>query len=117
MNNQRHAIILLKIGLSFVFLYTAFHGLYSPELYAVWVPSRVAYAMGPYLNFFLYGFFLLEFFLALFVFSKTWSSRVAIVMAFLLIIITAMNYAKLDILFRNIGLICMALALYVIQKK
>lgn len=117
MNNQRYTIILLKIGLSFVFLYTAFHGLYSPELYAIWVPSRVAYAMGPHLNFLLYGFFLFEFFLALFVFSKTWSSRAALAMALLLAMITAMNYFKIDILFRNIGLICMALALYVIQKK
>ena len=115
--DQAISLFFLRAGLVFVLLYAAITGLLHPEKYVKWVPPQIIDALSLHLPFFLNVFFGVEIVLALLLISKRWAYLGALVAAILLTGITLLNVDALDIVFRNVGLVCAALALYFFERQ
>lgn len=112
-------IYILRFGIAFVFGYAAITGLMLPEKYMKWVPASLLQGLNPYLTLhqFLFLFFIFELLLVVLIISGYDARLGALVMAILLLVITALNYKAFDIVFRNIGLICAALSLAILERR
>jgi hypothetical protein len=108
-SNIRAAKIILRWGLAFVFFYAAIAGLLHPDAWVGFFP-RFLHQTQDY-HPLLTSFSVFEIFLAAWLFwgkKLVWSSSIAVAM---LVGVVVPNFDSMPILFRDIGLIFMALAL------
>lgn len=105
----------LRIGLGLAFLYAAISAFLNPSLWINFIPVWVSYVLP--LNFFLLFFVVYQVLLSLWLFSgqKQFLAAVFSVVTFFLIIV--FNVTSLDIIFRDITLLCAALALVVVSPS
>lgn len=108
------SIFFLRLGFVFVFSYTAYEGILHPEHFAKWVHPSLITIAGAYINILLYFFFMLEIGLVLWLVSGTHTHLAALIIVSMLAGITLTNMDKFEIVFRNVGLVCAALALFVL---
>ena|SRR5258708_1705335 len=112
---NRTAVIILRWGLAFVFFYAAIASLINPQDWIGYVPEFVRGILPG--NMFLTLFSIFEIVLASFLFIGKQVAVASIVAALALAGVTIMNFNQLDVLFRDVGLAMMALALFELVKK
>lgn len=101
---------LLQLGLAFVFLYASLTTLVDPLQFATYVPSWLSMpGMGPMLR----CFACFELALAMALLTRRFARHAALVAVMTLVGITATNPDEFEVLFRNVAIICAALALAV----
>lgn len=108
MDTRTHFI--LRIGAAFAFLYPAYAAFIDPVSWAAYFPSFVR-SLPVHETVVLQGFGLIEIVLALWV---LWGRRIRIpasLMTFTLLAIVAVNLSQFDVVFRDISIACLTLAL------
>lgn len=110
------AIIVLRLGLAFVFAYPAVTGFMNPSAYATWIPDFVLGYLPVEAKIFLLFFFFTEVLLVLWLLSGKHGFWAAATCALLLFLITIPNFHMLGVLFRNVGLFSAAVALALLEK-
>ncbi len=108
--SERTAHLLLRVGVAFAFLYPPFAAIADPVSWISYFPDFVrAIPIDSLLL--LHGFGAIEVLLALWVLSG-WKIRIpATIMTVMLLGIVVFNWASIDVLFRDISLVTMTLAL------
>lgn len=101
---------LLRIGLAFVFGYAAIASLIQPLVWAGFLPSFIVNVVDPMLA--LRGIAIFEIILALWLLSGKYVQCAAVLAALTLTGIILMNPHQLIVTFRDVGLLCAALALF-----
>lgn len=112
-SNPAH--FLLRLGLSYVFLFVAISTLLNPNSFAHYVPQFVGQLIPANLFLIVYGVF--EVFLALWLLSGLKTLYAALIAAAILFVLTALNFNDFGILFRNVAIFYAALALAVLSAK
>lgn len=112
MRNSFLAAWFLRIGLAFVFLYAAIAAFIEPSVWLGYLPAFVANSSSGL--FLLHTFSVIELPLAGWLLSgkKTWWAASVAALMFAGIIVA--NFASMDIIFRDIGLLLAAIALGVL---
>jgi uncharacterized membrane protein YphA (DoxX/SURF4 family) len=104
------AHLLLRVGLAFAFIYPPYAALSDPVSWAAYFPPFV-HALPMSTLVLLHAFGALEVAIALWLLSG-WRIRVPAALAALMLLgIVAFNWAQLDVLFRDLSLAAVALAL------
>ncbi len=114
-NNARTASIILRWGLAFVFFYTAVSSLRHPADWVGFFPHFLRTIFSD--HFLLAGFSAVEIILAVWLFmgrKLLWSSGIS---AILLAGILIFNLDVFDIVFRDVGLLFAALALFELSRS
>ena len=113
-NNQAVAGWLLRLGLAFVFLYAASGTLMHPHLWQGFLPSFVQ--DFSFVGLILKGLALYEIALAVWLLSGKFLRYAGLLCAATLAGIILAQPSDLIVTFRDVGLVCMALALAAIEK-
>jgi len=110
-NKEKLVSFFLRIGLVVVFIYAGVSSLVSPQNWIGFFPSflRVSWT--------LVLFSLYEIILGLWILSNRRVFYAAVISAISMFFIVAFNLALMDLVFRDIGLFFMAVALAVLSKK
>lgn len=111
---MKQAMLLLRIGLAFVFLYAALSSFLEPLNWVGYIPSWVRGIVPEELL--LTGFSVFEIVLALWLLSGKYTFVAALVSAGVLFGLTVVNLAILDVVFRDVGLVFAALALALLAR-
>lgn len=112
--------LLLRLGVAFAFLYPPISALYNPDSWLGYLPEFArlsARALGVSDLFFLHAFGVVEVILALWILSGRkifWPSTTATV---LLITIVAFNPFQFEVLFRDLSIAAMSLALAISARQ
>jgi len=112
MHREQFISIILRVGLAFAFLYPAIAALFDPVSWGGYIPSYVR-DFVPFIpkEIVLHIFGAIEAILALWVLSG-WKIKIpALLMAGILIAIVALHTRQFEILFRDLSIAAMALAL------
>ena len=112
MPREKQISILLRLGLAFAFLYPAIAAFFDPTSWIGYFPQFIKEAISNEILL-LHSFGAIEVILALWILSGWkifYSSAIA---AFFLLAIVAFNWPQLDILFRDISIVAIALTLAV----
>jgi uncharacterized membrane protein YphA (DoxX/SURF4 family) len=116
MRHEQSAFVALRIGAAFAFLYPSIQALYDPVSWLGYFPHFIR-ALPIDSLVLLHGFGAIEVVLALWILSG-WKIRIPAVLATLMLLgIVAFNWAELDIVFRDISLAFMTLALALWPKQ
>ena len=108
------ARLLLRIGAAFAFLYPPVAALIDPVSWISYIPPTVRELVNPLV--FLHTFGAIEVILALWVLSG-WRIRIpAFLMTAILVVVAATNWSELPVLFRDLSLAMMTLALAVLPE-
>ena len=102
--------LLLRVGLAFVFGYASISAFLDPNAWIGFFPQFLKNIFPNQIL--LYSHSLAEIILAIWLLSGKWTKYAAAVSALALLSIIIFNLGSLDIIFRDIGLFFMALALY-----
>lgn len=113
-NSDRLASLLLRLGLAFSFLYAAIAAFFDPFSWIGFFPS-FAHAIIPNDTLLLSMFGLIETAVALWLLSGKRTLLPSIAASLLLVGIVVFNRNSMDILFRDVALVFMALALAVMN--
>lgn len=114
MNSPRKiAILFLKVGVAFAFLYPAFSALFNPNLWVGYVPSWVDLFVSR--EIFLFLFSVSEIFVGLGVLFIN-RAYPAIIAGLILLTIVAFNPGEFPVIFRDLSIACMAFALAFLTK-
>lgn len=112
---NKSAVTILRWGLAFVFFYAAVASLLSPLNWIGYFPDFLR-AVVP-ARWLLTGFAIYEIILAIFLFTGRKIVWVSPLTAITLVGIAVFNLNILDVTFRDVGLIFMALGLYELVKE
>ena len=117
MNQQKVTVasIILRLGLTFVFFFAAATSLLSPESYSKFVPTLVTQFVP--VNVFLMAYGVFEILLGLWLLSGKGSFYSGMLAALLLFTLTVFNLQEINILFRNVAIICAALSLVALSRE
>jgi len=116
MNSTRNVHTLLRLGLSFSFIYPAISALFNPYAWVGYFPSFLA--MIPVESLILLHVFgVIEIALALWILFGKNIHIPAIIAAFLLFLIIVFNWKQMDVVFRDIPILFIAVALVIMHKK
>ncbi|MDP2594077.1 MAG: DoxX family membrane protein [bacterium] len=109
-SSPQTAHLALRVGLAFAFLYPPYAALSDPVSWAAYFPAFVhALPISPLIL--LHAFGVLEVVIALWILSG-WRIRFPAALAALMLLgIVAFNFSQLDVLFRDLSLAALALAL------
>jgi len=113
--NRRLATLSLRLGLAFVFTYAAILGFSAPEGWASYFPGFIFEILPERIV--VFGFAIFESILSiwfLFGWKNHWAALVGVVVLVATIIF---NLDLMVIVFRNIGLVFAALALFFLSQK
>lgn len=113
---QNKTIILLRLGLAFVFAYAGLGVLIAPENWLGYIPLFVKNILGGYTDVFLSLHAVFELILAAWLLWGKWIRWAALIAFLDLLAITVFNLSLIDIVFRDVGLAFAALALYFLRK-
>ena len=102
---------LLRIGLAFVFFYAAISSLLFPENWIGFFPSFLK------LNWILFLFSVYEILLGLWLLSNKYVFYASIISALTLFFIVAFNLTLFDLVFRDVAIFFMAVALATLSKE
>ncbi len=102
-------LILIRLGLSFVFVYAAISMSLDPQGYSHYVPRLIQQIISVEIFLHVFGFF--EIVLSLWLLSGKLGLYSAALSALILISLTVSNIDSFNVLFRNVGIIFGALAL------
>lgn len=105
----------LQYGLAFVFLYVAVAGFIAPSNWVGFIPSWLSGFGDPIMM--LYGHLVLDAVTGMWLVINVKPRWAAILASINLVGIIAVNLSALDIIFRDVGLLCMAIALAYIGKR
>lgn len=105
---------LLRSGLAIVFLYAAISSLLSPDRWVGFVPGFMENIISR--ENFLIIFSIYEIILSVYLLSNRRIFLVSILSSITLLFILAINVVQLDILFRDIAILFMSLALLALSK-
>lgn len=111
MHNPRLVNILLRISIASVLLYAAFGSILQPYNWVGYFPPFIKTMVNE--NVLLWGFSIFQLVLAVWVLSGWKQFFAAGVSALLLLVIIAVNYTQMDILFRDFAIFFAAGALVV----
>jgi hypothetical protein len=113
-----HVSLLLRVGLAFSLIYPAVAAFYTPTSWIGFFPSFVQDIVGndEALTYLLHGFGVLEIVLGLWILTGRNIFYPSTAVAWILFFIVAFNISLLDILFRDIPIMLMALALALMHK-
>ena len=108
-NKELTVSFLLRLGLAVAFLYASLSALLNPSLWSTYIPLWVQSLIPP--NIFLYIFSTYQFLLSLWLLfgKKTYYASLLSCLTLLPIII--FNVLALDIIFRDVAILCSAIAL------
>ncbi len=110
MSGERSAHLALRVGVAFAFLYPPIAALFDPISWAAYFP-QFFHALPISITLILHSFGVLEAILALWILSG-WNIRPpAIAATVLLVSIVAFNLNQMDVVFRDLSIAAMALAL------
>ncbi len=110
MRREQFAFVILRTGAAFAFLYPPLRALQDPVSWLGYFPHFIR-ALPIDSLVLLHGFGAVEIILALWILSG-WRIRIpALLATIMLLAIVAFNVADLDIVFRDISIACMTLAL------
>lgn len=115
LDQEKAAILLLRLGLAFVFSFAAFTALTHPENYFKYVPTFISNLVP--INLFLLVHGIGEILLSIWLLTGKWTFWAAFASAILLFIVTLANLTEINILFRNVAIITGALALASLKIK
>ena len=107
--------LLLRIGLAFVFAYAGISALRFPEAWIGFVPGIVTHFVGA--KVFLTLISILQLLLAGALLIGKYVRYAAILATLFLLGLTLFNLSSLIVTFRDVGLICMAAALFFMEDK
>lgn len=119
---ERAAHFLLRVGTAFAFLYPPIRAVFDPITWLGYVPSFVR-ALPAKLGFavdslsLLHAFGIAEIMLAIWILFGRNIRIPAFIATFVLLVIVALNPADIDVVFRDISIAMMALALAVWPKQ
>jgi hypothetical protein len=102
--------LLLSAGLAFVFAYAAYGSLTHPQEWLGYVPAFLTHLATPLTLVRLIAVF--ELLLAVWLLSAKYHKYAALLSALMLAGIILTNWSQLIVTFRDVGLLCMALALF-----
>ena len=115
MPGQKIAIILLRLGLAFVFFYAAIASFTSPDDWIGFFPMFVKNILPA--QFLLTAFSLYELILGFWLLSGRWPVLSAALSALSILGIIVFNFGAMDIVFRDVGLFFAALALALLNRN
>jgi uncharacterized membrane protein YphA (DoxX/SURF4 family) len=105
--------LMLRLGLGFVFMYAAVASLLQPLEWSGFLPSPLAKVLHPTLAVRLLAVF--EIILALWLLSDRYRRYAAALATLMLAGVILANLSQLFVTFRDVGLLCAALALFFIE--
>lgn len=113
-----HVSLLLRVGVAFSLIYPAVSGFFTPDAWVGYFPAFVLTLLGSeeMLTYLLHGFGILEIVLGLWILAGRNIFYPAVASTVILFLIVAFNISLLDILFRDIPIMLMALALALMAK-
>lgn len=110
MTHERRAHLALRVGVAFAFLYPPVAAVFDPVSWLAYFPRFLRAApIDPLVL--LHGFGAVEIALALWVLSGKHIRPPAILMTFMLLAIVAFNWRLADVVFRDLSIAAMTLAL------
>lgn len=114
-NPPKLASFILRISLALPFLYAAISSTLQPESWAGFLPSFIRNLLPVSLLLGAFSFY--QACLTFWLFSGWRTKEAALFASATMVAITLANITLLDIVFRDIGLLLAALALYILQIK
>ena len=115
-NKERMVSFLLRVGLASVFLYAALASFMDPETWATFLPKMLRDTFPDQILMFLFAFSIYELLLVAVLLLDTFVYWAAILSALTMIGIVVTNAAGMDVVFRDVAIMFMALALAVLKK-
>ncbi len=109
MSKTKVALILLRLGLAFVFFYAAIFSFLNPNDWIGFFPIFLRDFFGA--NFVLTSFSFYELVLSFWLLSGKWQFYAGLISAAIFLGIIVFNIGAMDIIFRDVGLFSAALAL------
>lgn len=108
--NPKAAVLVLRLGLAFVFAYAAISAFQTPDAWLPYMPSALTKLLHG--NESLHVFSIIQLALAVWLLLGKYVKLAAAVAALMLAGVVVSNFASMLIVFRDVGLLCMAAALY-----
>ena len=108
--------LVLRIGLAFAFLYPPISAFFDPFSWIGYFPN-IAHAIIPNDMLLLHTFGVFEVALALWILSGRGPFYSSSLAAFVLIVIVIFNYPQMDVLFRDLSIAAMAIALAISSTR
>ena len=109
-------MLLIRLGLAFVFIYFGIDKFFNPDIWGSYVPSTFANLLPFNLNTFMYLNGIFEIIIAILLFpQKTRRSAALLSVLFLVGIIISLPWSEISV--RDVGLLFMALALFFEKPK
>lgn len=109
--------LLLRIGVSFAFIYPAVSAWFNPYAWVGYFPSLMHVVIGQNDLLFLHMFGILELVIAFWILSGKHILLPILAASLLLFLIIAFNLNQFDVLFRDVPILLMTLALLLSQTK
>ncbi|MBI2048182.1 MAG: hypothetical protein HYT27_03505 [Parcubacteria group bacterium] len=107
--------LILRLGLAFSFLYPAISAFFNPFAWIGYFP-QFAHALIPNDAFLLHSFGIVEIIIALWLLSGRRVFYPSIAAAVLLFLIVVFNFSQMDVVFRDLSIFAMAVALALLHK-
>ena len=108
--NNKYASLVLRFGLAFVFVYAAISSFRRPDVWIGYIPSFTTHLLSAKASLDAAG--VIQLILALALVIGKYVKYAALISGLLLAGIVVFNLSSLLITFRDVGLVCMAAALY-----
>ena len=116
MTQKDNVSLILRIGLAFAFIYPAIAAFFDPTSWIGYFPQFVKEII-PNEILLLNSFGAIEVILALWILSGWKIFYPSAIAALFLLTIVAFNWTQLDILFRDISIVAMAIALAILHRQ
>ena len=115
MEVDRLTSLILRVGVALTFFYAAIASLLDPTSWAGYMPMwiRSIFPITPLLT----AFSIFELFLGLWLVSGKYPKLSGLVAAAMLTSITLANITQFDIIFRDVGLLAMCIAIITLHRK
>ena len=116
MKKLQKTSLVLRLALAFSFIYAAISSFITPQNWVGFLPEFLPGNFITY-GFYLLGFSVYEFLLGVWLISNKKLYYASIISAITLALITILNLAQLDIVFRDVSLFLTAVALVILTKE
>ena len=111
MTVERYAHLALRVGVAFAFLYPPIAAILDPDSWLGYFPQWIFTLIPVNPLFILHGFGIIEVLIALWILSGRAIRPPAVLATLMLLGIVVFNWSGLDVLFRDLSIACMTLAL------
>ncbi|MEK7558251.1 MAG: hypothetical protein AAB507_00255 [Patescibacteria group bacterium] len=115
MNNEKIVSILLRLGVAFAFIYPAVAGFITPNDWIGFFPSFMLKTIPGEILLLIFEIFEIALGVSILFMKRPFIP--AILAALVLLAIVVLDYKTMDIIFRDISILLMAVALAVLHKK